>query len=204
VQSLLDWLAQIPPIALYGILLVAAFVENIFPPFPSDVVVAFGGFVLSRTPHGTVLGALLPVWIGNVGGAMLIYALGRRYGARRLEERLAGKHAASRDDTLRRMFDRFGLPAVFVSRFVPGVRAVVPAFAGALRLPVVWIVIMIGTASALWYGMITVVAFRIGSDWERLQAITKQFGTTAAVIGGAVLVLGVVAWLIVQKRRKTA
>jgi membrane protein DedA with SNARE-associated domain len=202
VQSLLDWLIQIPAVALYGILLVAAFVENVFPPFPSDVVVAFGGFVLSQTPHGTVLGALLPVWIGNVGGAMLVYALGRRYGAQRLEARLAGKHAASRDDALRRLFDRFGLPAVFVSRFVPGVRAVVPAFAGALRLPVVWVVIMIGTASALWYGMITVLAFRIGSDWERLQVIVARFGTTAAIVGAVVLGLGVVAWLIIRKRHK--
>lgn len=202
-QSLLDWLIQIPPVALYGVLLVAAFVENVFPPFPSDVVVAFGGFVLSQTPHGTMLGALVPVWIGNVGGAMLVYALGRKYGAQRMEERLAGKHAASRDVRLRRMFDRFGLPAVFVSRFVPGVRAVVPAFAGALRLPVVWIVLMIGTASALWYGMITVLSFRIGSDWERLQQTITQFGTTAAVIGGVILVLGVVAWLIAHKRRKT-
>lgn len=201
-QSLLDWLVTLPQAALYAILFITAAIENVFPPFPSDVVVAFGGFVVAQAPGGTMLGVFLAVWIGNVGGAMLVYALGRRYGAERMERRLAGKHAESRDRKLRRMFDRFGLPAVFVSRFVPGVRALVPAFAGALKLSAVWIMLMIASASALWYGLITVIAFRVGSDWERLRGTVTRYGTTAAVIGAVILAVGVVAWLIANKRRK--
>lgn len=201
-QSLLDWLVTLPQAALYAILFVTAAIENVFPPFPSDVVVAFGGFVVAQAPEGTMLGVFLAVWVGNVGGAMIVYALGRKYGAERMEKRLAGKHAESRDRKLRRMFDRFGMPAVFVSRFVPGVRALVPAFAGALRLSPVWITLMIGTASALWYGLITVVAFRVGSDWERLRGTVTSYGTTAAIIAAAILAAGFVAWLIANKRSR--
>jgi membrane protein DedA with SNARE-associated domain len=201
-QSLLDWLVTLPQGAIYAILLVAAAIENVFPPFPSDVVVAFGSFILAQAPGGTMLGAFLPVWVGNVGSAMLIYALGRRYGAEKLERRLAGKHAESRDARIRRLFERFGLPAVFVSRFVPGVRAIVPAFAGALKLPVVWVTIMVGTASAIWYGLITVVAFRVGSDWERLRGTMTRYGTTAAIVGGTLLAIGFLAWLIANRRKK--
>ena len=46
----------------------------------------------------------------------------------------------------------------------------VPAFAGALRLPLLPTVAMIATASALWYGVITYVAFQVGADWPRLKA----------------------------------
>ena len=203
-QGLLDWLVTVPQGVLYGVLLLTAAIENVFPPFPADVVVAFGSFIVAQAPRGTMLGVFLAVWLGNVGGAMLVYALGRRYGAERLERRLAGKRAESRDARIRKLFDRYGLPALFVSRFVPGVRAIVPAFAGALRLPVIPVVFMIGTASAIWYGAITVIAFRVGSDWERLKDTMTQYGTIAAIVGGAILVLGFVAWLVAHKRSGTA
>jgi membrane protein DedA with SNARE-associated domain len=151
-----------------------------------------------------MLGVFLAVWIGNVGGAMLVYLMGRRYGAERLERRLAGKHAESRDKQLHRMFDRFGLPAVFVSRFIPGVRSLVPAFAGALKVSPVWNFVMIGSASALWYGLITMIAFRVGSDWENLRGTVTRYATVAAIIGAVILAVGLVAWWIVNKRRKTS
>lgn len=201
-QSLLDWLFSLPPEALYAILVITAAIENIVPPFPSDVVVAFGSFVIAQGANASMLGVFLSVWSGNVGGAMLVYVLGRRYGAEGLERRLGGKDAASRHARVRKLFDRFGLPAIFVSRFVPGVRALVPAIAGALKLSVVWVTVMIGTASAIWYGLITVIAFRVGSDWERLRGTVAQYSRTAAIIGAVILVAGVAAWLVARKRHK--
>jgi membrane protein DedA with SNARE-associated domain len=199
-ENFLERLATLPAGTLYTVLVVTAAIENLIPPFPSDVVVAFGSFVVAQGNKGTMWGVFLATWAGNVAGAMIVYALGRRYGAERLEKRLAGKHAESADAKIRRLFERYGMPAVFVSRFVPGVRAVVPAFAGALRLSVVWTMVMVATASAIWYGLITMVAFRVGSDWEQLKGTIARYGTTAAIIGGILLALGVVAWLIVRNR----
>ena len=202
-ENFLESLAMLPAGTLYTVLAVTAAIENLIPPFPSDVVVAFGSFVVAQGNKGSMWGVFLATWSGNVAGALIVYALGRRYGAERLEKRLAGKHAESADAKIRRLFERYGMPAVFVSRFVPGVRAVVPAFAGALRLSVVWTMTMVATASAIWYGLITMVAFRVGSDWEQLKATIARYGTTAAIIGGILLALGVVAWLIVRKRANT-
>jgi membrane protein DedA with SNARE-associated domain len=202
VQALLDWLITLPAGTLYAVIALTAAIENVFPPFPSDVVVAFGSFVVAQGRQGTMLGVFLATWFGNVGGAMLVYALGRRYGARKLERRLAGKHAESRDAQIRRLFKRYGMPAVFVSRFVPGVRAIVPAVAGALRLSLLWTTVMVATASAIWYGLITVVAFRVGSDWERLRDMVKQYSTTAAIVGAVILVVGIAAWWLVRRRQR--
>jgi membrane protein DedA with SNARE-associated domain len=201
-QSLLDWLVTLSPATLYTVLALTAALENIFPPFPSDVVVAFGSFVAAQGP-GTALGVFLTTWVGNVGGAMLVYTLGRRYGAERLERKLAGKRAASRDARIRAMFRKYGMPAVFVSRFVPGVRALVPAFAGALRLPISLTVIMIACASAIWYGLITLVAFRVGADWPRLSALIARYSSGAGIIGTAILALGILIWLLVRRRHES-
>jgi len=201
VQSLLDWLVTLSPATLYSVLTIVAAIENLVPPFPSDVVVAFGSFVAAQGT-GTAFGVFLATWLGNVAGAMIVFALGRKYGARRIEQRLAGAHAASWHARLQRMFRRFGLPAIFVSRFVPGVRAVVPAFAGALRQPVLPTAVMIACASALWYGLITYVAFRVGADWPRLKAMIAQYSTTAAIVASTLLALGIATWLIVRQRQK--
>ena len=200
-ESLLQWLSSLPTAALYSLAAVTAAIENIIPPFPSDVVIAFASFLVAQGADGTKLGVFSAVWIGNVAGAMLVYAVGKKYGAERVEKRLAGAHAARRDATVRRLFERYGLPAIFVSRFVPGVRAIVPAIAGALKLKALPVGLMIGAASAIWYGLITIVAFRVGSNWEDLKSMIGEYTTIAAIVGGVILAAGVVAWLVARKRR---
>lgn len=201
-ESLLGWVSSLPTAALYVLVAFTAALENVFPPFPSDVVIAFASFLIAQGANGTRIGVFSAVWLGNVGGAMMVYALGRKYGTGRLEQRLAGSNASRHDATVRKLFERYGLPAIFVSRFVPGVRAIVPAIAGALKLKPIPVTIMVGAASALWYGLITIIAFRVGSNWEKLRAMVGDYTTVAAIVGGVVLAAGVVAWLVVRKRRK--
>jgi membrane protein DedA with SNARE-associated domain len=132
---------------------------------------------------------------------MAVYGLARRYGAERFEQRLAGKHAQSWDARLHKMFDRYGVLAVLVGRFVPGVRALVPAVAGAVRAPLGRTTLLIGIASAIWYGAITYIAYRVGSNWEALRGSIAKYSTMAGIIAAAVLVVGIGIWLL--RRRRT-
>jgi len=132
VQSLLDWLTSLPLGALYLALAAVAATENIFPPVPADTVVALGSFLAARG-QGSVWAAFLATWIGNVGGAMAMYAVGRRYGAERLDRRLLGDKGPGAEQRLHRLYGKYGVAALFASRFIPGVRAIVPPFAGAFR-----------------------------------------------------------------------
>ncbi|MEX2180097.1 MAG: DedA family protein [Gemmatimonadaceae bacterium] len=200
-QSVFEWLVTLPPNTLYGVLALIAALENFVPPFPSDLTVAFGSFLVAQGSEGTLPAVFLSTWCGNVGGAMCVYFLGRRYGAQPMERRLAGRRAKSVDARLRALFDRFGMAAVFVSRFIPGVRAIVPAFAGALRLPVGRTFAMMALASALWYGLITYVAFRVGADWERLRETLSRYGRGAAIVSGIILVAGLATWYLAHRRR---
>jgi membrane protein DedA with SNARE-associated domain len=200
VEAFLDRLASMPVPALYTALAVVAALENIFPPVPADTVVAFGSFLAARG-QGTALGVFLTTWAGNVGGAMLIYALGRRYGAEPLERRLLGERAADAESRLRALYGRYGIMALFVSRFLPAVRAVVPPLAGALRIPAGRSALAMGAASAIWYGAISYLAFRIGADWERLSGTVVRFGRASGVAALALVALAVGAWIVVRRRR---
>lgn len=200
-EGLLERLEALPVAALYAALAVIAAIENIFPPIPADTVVAFGSFLAARG-HGTAVGAFLATWIGNVSGAMLMYALGRHFGADWLHERMTRRRGGS-DMQVRfeKMYGKYGLAAIFMSRFLPGVRAIVPPFAGALRVPPVRAGLMIGIASAIWYGAITVAAYNLGENWEvaveKIGGVQRGLAITAGVI--AVVVLA--AWLIRRRRR---
>lgn len=198
-QGALDWLSGLPPFALYAALAVVAALENIFPPLPADTVVAFGAFLAARG-HATLVGAFLATWLGNVSGALLVYALGRRYGASYAQRWLARFGSEQNEQRLERMYAQRGIAALFLSRFIPGVRALVPPFAGAVRVPALRATLAIGVASGIWYGIVTWIAYHVGSDWEALQARLKSAGITAALVAGGIAVV-VVAWYLLRRRR---
>jgi membrane protein DedA with SNARE-associated domain len=201
VQAILAWLSELPPAALYAALAVVSAAENLFPPLPADTVVAFGAFLAARG-QATLLGAFFATWFGNVAGALAVYMLGRRYGAQyahRWMERFGGGANQTR---LEAMYARRGILALFLSRFIPGLRALVPPFAGALRVPPLRAALAIAVASAIWYGIVTVIAYRVGSDWATLQARLRGAGATAALIAGAAAILAV-GWYLIGRRRST-
>jgi len=201
-DSLFAWLTALPPAALYLVLAATAAVENVFPPFPSDTVVAFGSFIAARG-HGSAVGSFLATWAGNIAGAMFMYALGRRYGASRLIARLSKGQGGGAEARIRAWYGQRGIWALAFSRFLPGVRALVPPIAGALRVPPLRAATAMALASGLWYGVITYFAFRVGDSWELLAARIAGVSRGVGLAALAVAALGVAVWL-VRRRRPVA
>ena len=186
-------------VALYLLMSVFAAVENVFPPVPADTVVALGSFLAARG-RGSVVAAFLATWIGNVGSAMVMYTLGRRFGAAKLERRLLGDKAAGAEHRLGRMYGKYGVLALFASRFIPGVRALVPPFAGALRVPAARAGLAIASASAIWYGTVSYLGFTLGGNWQRVLDLITEYGRILAAVATALLLVGVVIWRIRVKK----
>ncbi len=200
VTPLLDWVLALPLGWLYLFCAAIAGAENFFPPVPADSVVAFGSFLAARG-HGSALVTLGAVLLGNVGTAMITYTLGRRYGAAPLERRLFGEKAPDVEARLASYYGRFGLAAIFLGRFIPGVRALVPPFAGALRVPALTAALLMGSASVIWYGTVSYVGFKLGSDWPHLVHVLSRNG--GIVSGAAAVLAGILfaVWLARRRRR---
>ncbi len=189
--ALLEWLASLPTWALYGSLALIAAAENVFPPLPADTVVGVGSFLAARG-SGSLLVAATCIWAGNLLGAIGMYVVGRRYGSAALSRRFGGADAQAR---VAKMYASYGVSALFVSRFLPGVRAIVPPFAGALRVPLQQVVPAMAVASAIWYGLIAWLGFRFGQNLEQLQALIGSATRTSGLIAvGIVLLVGGVFW----------
>ncbi len=201
-SALLDWLGGLPNALLYAVLGVLAFVENVFPPIPADVIAAFGSFVAAREGRSPIP-PFLAVWLSNVAGALFMYAMGHRLGRKRVEKWLRITPKDPAEKRFESLYGRFGTAAFFLSRFIPGVRAVVPPLAGALHIKPLGPAIAIALASGLWYGLITFLAFRAGANWEKLVQLLQRVGWGAA-IGATVILGGMGIWLYLRRKRRHA
>jgi membrane protein DedA with SNARE-associated domain len=200
-HSLTGWLGDLPLGSLYLAIGVLSAFENFFPPFPSDAVIAFGSFLADRA-HGSAITVFLLGWFGNVAGAGITYTLGRKFGSKaflRRIEKYAGPDAEVR---IKRLHKKYGFTGLFVSRFLPGVRAIVPPFAGAMRLPAFKVMLSIASASAVWFGLITFLAFRAGDNWDLVEHYIVRSGKVAGMIAIAIVVLAVGVWLWKRQAKK--
>jgi membrane protein DedA with SNARE-associated domain len=180
-QSIFDWLLTLPQSTLLPVMGLLAAAENVFPPIPADVLIAVGAFIAARN-DGSPIPAFLTVLLGNVAGAMAMYAVGRRFGADWTERRFHLRHKESAESSLEAWYAKYGLLALALGRFIPGVRAVVAPFAGALRASVFGTAAAITFASGIWYGLVTLIAFRAGSNWEDLSERLRSMGRWTALI----------------------
>lgn len=189
--ALLEWLSSLPTWALYSSLAVIAAAENVFPPIPADTVVGVGSFLAARG-SGSLIVAATSIWAGNLLGALGMYFVGRRYGSAALMKRMGGVEAEAR---VAAMYSSYGIWALFVSRFLPGIRAVVPPVAGALKIPVRQVLPAMAVASAIWYGAIAWLGFRFGQNLEQLQSVIGSATRTTGLVAVAVVVIvGGVIW----------
>lgn len=202
-DGLISWLTGLPLVVLYPLMSLFAAVENVFPPIPADSIVALGSWLAARG-DGTAVGAFAATWIGNVAGAAAMYLVGRRHGAGWMGKRfpqLVDKKGLARLEVL---YGRYGLVALVLSRFIPGVRALVPPFAGALRIKPLGAIGAMAIASAVWYGFISYVAFTAGSEWSQVTAVIRKSGIMVAVVSVVLLAVAGGIWYLRRRRPDAA
>lgn len=194
---------MLPAAAVYGVIAVLAGVENFFPPVPADTAVALGAF-LARYGTVSALAVFLVTWSVNVLGASAVYVaarmLGRRFFLGRMGRRLIRRRSLAR---IERLYEDYGVWGIFLSRFVPGVRAVVPPFAGIAGLGSVRALAPVVVASALWYGTLTVLVVTLAGQLEELTPLLRRANMALFLV--ALTVAGVLgAWVYVRRRRRRA
>jgi len=200
--GLIDRLLELPALAVYAVIAGLAAAENVFPPVPADAAVAIGA-VLSIGGHVTAWGVFLVTWLANVTSAAMVYVAARTVGQAffrgPLGRRLLRQEALAR---IERLYQRHGTWAIFASRFIPGVRAVVPAFAGVVNLGPARALLPVVVASALWYGSLTYAAATLIGNVDAVGAFLERF-QLAALVTGLIVLVAVVGFILARGRRKS-
>ena len=185
---------------MYVVLAALAFLENILPIVPADVAIALGGF-LSHSGTTTPLTVFLIAWVFNTAGAMLVYAVVRKSGHRIFNFPVVRRLMAPESiAVIERDYLRLGKVGLIVARFLPGIRAVVPPFAGLFKIPVLPVFLVIALVSGVWYGGMVWIGTTVGREFGQVQEFLNNLGRTTALITAAFL--AVVALVVYSRRRR--
>lgn len=199
ISSLAMWIvAAISAGGYFGILGLMA-IESACIPLPSEVVMPFGGYLVST--------GRLDLWLvataGALGcnlGSVLAYEAGR-HGGRPFIERYGRWLLLTTEDVDRaeRFFERYGGAAVLVGRLLPGIRSFIALPAGIARMPLVSFHLYTFVGSWPWCFALAYVGMTLGRRWDsdpRLSALFHKFDAALA----AVLLAGVV-WFVWHRLR---
>jgi membrane protein DedA with SNARE-associated domain len=186
-EQILTKLASLPPLIIYLVIGIGAAVENFVPPIPADTFVLLGAFISARG-NVSAMTVFLVTWISNVLSASIVYFLAHRYGRTFFAEHHLGKLIINEKQMqqIGGFYRKWGTPAIFMSRFLPAFRAMVPVFAGVTHVNFWRVFIPLAAASALWYGALVYLAAMAGNNWDAIMAF---FGRASSVLLGVAVVL---------------
>ena len=169
------------------------FIENVFPPIPSEVVMPLAGY-LATQGEGSGLGALVLMiaagTVGAIAGAVMWYWIGSRIGIERLKAfaRRRGRWLTLTPEEIDKAdawFDRHGGKAVFLGRLVPTVRTFISVPAGTTGMSWRKFITYTTCGTVIWNTVLATAGWWLGSSYDRVSAWVGPF---SAVVLGAILV----------------
>ena len=178
------------------------FLENVFPPIPSELIMPLAGFTAGR-------GDLSFVWVvvagslGSLLGQLPLYYLGRLVGEEKLvrwAERYGKLLAVSGNDVRRAddWFDKHGTKAVFFARLVPGLRSLISIPAGISEMPMPKFLLYSAVGTTLWVVILTALGGLLGQNYD---LVDTYLGPVAFVVVGGLAVFAVF-WIVRRRRQQ--
>lgn len=192
VQELIDWIRVLPPAGIYLVFFGIAYIENIIPPVPGDVIVAFGGYlaaesVISFTP------VLLLTTIASVIGFMNVYWLGSHW-SEQMEKH--GKDfwmvrfiSLKYIEKVQQWMSRWGQGVILANRFLAGARSVISLTAGMSRTSISKTVISSFVSSILWNAILLGLGWVVHNNWKIIGHYLSIYGWI--ILGLIVLVIAI-------------
>jgi membrane protein DedA with SNARE-associated domain len=176
----------------------AIFIENLFPPVPSEVVLPMAGFA-ARLGQLSLTEAIVWTTLGSVLGAWFLYVLGAWLGHERLRK-LAARIPlveASDIDKTTAWFARHGTKAVFFGRMVPLFRSFISLPAGTERMNFSVFTLLTLLGSLIWNSVFIGAGYLLGANWHVIEPYTAalQYVVIAAVVAALI-------WFVVTHVRR--
>ena len=197
------WVENIISTLGYPGLYLVMFLENVFPPIPSEVVLPLAG---SLTLSGRFSIALITIvgMLGSLTGAFLFYWIGKLLGEQRIRTFIEkfGRYALLSSKDLDKSLEWFGKYddwVIFFSRMVPIIRSLIsiPAGIASMNLGTFSIFTVMGTA--LWSFLLALGGRLLGEQWPLIADFINTYQNIVLVVGALLVLYFVVSRLL--KRR---
>ncbi len=184
-------LQSLDPFLIYIAVFSIAFIENIFPPSPSDIVIVFAGSLVAIGRVG-LLESFLAATIGSTLGFVVMYKIGHWFGGHILEQ---GRIKFIPVEAVRKVeawFQKYGFWIIVANRFLAGTRAVVSFFAGMSELNLFKTALLSFLSALVWNSILISGGYALGHNWQKIGL----YLSTYSQIVTATLVVVLLIWII--------
>lgn len=200
-DSIVNWVVHLMELLGAPGVGLAIFLETVFPPIPSELVLPLAGFTSTQGDLNAIA-AFIWATVGSVVGALILYWLGAAVGARRLRaiaEKMPLTEGEDVDKAIR-WFDKFGSFSVFTGRLIPGVRSLISIPAGVDRMPMGKFLLWTTAGSALWNALLIWLGVSLGANWHQVTDFMDQYSTVIYVV--LILIIVVAVFFLVRRSYK--
>jgi membrane protein DedA with SNARE-associated domain len=175
------------------------FLENLFPPIPSEVIMPLAGFAAARGQMSFTLAVIAGI-VGTLLGNAFWYELSRAIGSARIRPLFAryGRWFAVDDkdfDKAERTLRRYGPIALFFGRLLPGIRTLISIPAGLAQIPRLVFYVWTALGSTVWILFLTSAGYWMEDHYDKVEGWLGPL--SYVVVAG---ILGTYAWHIWSTR----
>jgi membrane protein DedA with SNARE-associated domain len=203
-ELLLEWIPKLmDQLGYFGIGLLM-FLENLFPPIPSELIMPLAGFTVAKGDMSFVPAVVAGV-VGTVLGAYPWYYIGKFVSEERLEH-LADKYGkwlglgASDIHKANNWFNKHGGKAVFFCRLVPGVRTLISLPAGINGMALLPFTLYSTLGTTLWVGFLTAAGYKLGDHYD---LVDQYLGPVSKIVLIS-LIIFFVLWIVRKRLRQVS
>jgi len=165
IEALIQWIIELVSDNLYPGVFLAALIETVFPPIPSEAIFPLAGYIVLNNEMSIihVFGVGVTGGSGATVGAFIIYLIALKLGRAGLSKYM--KYARISNDKLTkadRWFEKYGDKSVLLGRLIPGIRELVSIPAGIFRMKRKKFLIFTFIGSCSWSILLTLIGYYLG------------------------------------------
>ncbi len=181
VEQGINWLQTLSPVGVLALMFFIAYIENIVPPAPSDVLLIFAGTLIGI---GTVgfFPALMVSTLGSVTGFLTAYFIGRYFQQSVMTGRLSRWLPLNTMQTVEGLFQKYGYGVIVANRFLAGTRAIVSFFAGMSRLNLPVTTTLCAVSALAWNAMLLYLGKIFAGNWRAAAGYLETYSKVATMI----------------------
>ena len=201
-EDILTKIATFPPFWIYITLFLFAFVENVFPPSPSDVLLVVGGTLIGTGAISFIL-ALSFATLGSITGFMLMFYIGSTVDKKVIH---SGRFKYIPVDAINKVetwFRKYGYFIIVANRFMPGTRAVISFFAGISHLDPKRTITLCFVSALLWNTIMLYLGFVFGDNVATVDEYLTTYTNIVIILTGIIILFFIVR-LFFRKRKAKA
>lgn len=201
-EDILNQISTFPPLWIYITLFLFAFVENVFPPSPSDVVLVVGGSLVGTGAINFFL-ALAFATLGSILGFILMFYIGSTVDKKVIH---SGRFKYIPVDAIEKVeiwFRKYGYFIIVANRFMPGTRAVISFFAGMSNLDPKRTITLCFVSALLWNTIMLYLGFVFGDNVATVDEYLTTYTNIVIVVTGIIILFFIVRLFFRKRKAKS-